>query len=326
MTEVGMYKGGIFISKVKKIFDMIMYVNNKRQFTAREIADAFDISIRTAHRYLLELSDMGIPIYTEQGKYGGYRVLENRLLPPITFNEEEAIAIYFTFQSLNYHTNLPFDIDVESVKRKLYMSFPDDSKRMIDMYLKYLKFWNPPKNIIEIDTKKLIHSCIENKIINFSYLSSKGKSDRKVVPFGLYTYKGDWFLPSYDIFKKSIRVFRVDRIKNIYYTNEKYTSEWDLETFFNKNDNHNIENKVNLKIELDEVGILKAKDEYWMSENLIVIDDHKAYIDMDVYESELVYIKDVFMKIGKHAKIKSPDRLKSLMLDELNQMLINLNS
>ncbi|WP_414046897.1 helix-turn-helix transcriptional regulator [Macrococcus equi] len=325
MTKVGMDRGGILISKVKKIFDMIMYVNNKRQFTAREIAETFDISIRTAHRYLLELSDMGIPIYTEQGKHGGYRVLENRLLPPITFNEEEAIAIYFTFQSLNYHSNLPFDIDVESVKNKLYISFPDDSKRMIDTYVKHLKFWNPPKNIIEIDTKNLIHSCIENKIINFSYHSSKGKSDREVVPFGLYTYKGDWFLPSYDTLKKSIRVFRVDRIKNIYYTEEKYTSDWDLESFFNKSDNHNIENKVNLKIEFDEIGILKAKDEYWLSENLIVIDESNAYIDMYVDESELLYIKDLFMKFGKHAKIKSPDRLKRLMLDELKEMIRNLN-
>ena len=74
-----------------------MYINNKKEFTAREISEEFSISIRTAHRYLLEISELGIPLYTEVGKYGGYRVLENRILPPIIFNEEEAISIFFPF-------------------------------------------------------------------------------------------------------------------------------------------------------------------------------------------------------------------------------------
>lgn len=69
------------MSKAKRLLDILMFVTAKKNFTAQEIADEFNISIRTVHRYILDLSDMGMPIYSEQGRNGGYTVLTSRLLP-----------------------------------------------------------------------------------------------------------------------------------------------------------------------------------------------------------------------------------------------------
>lgn len=85
------------MSKLQKLFDIIAYVNTKKYFTARDIADNFNVSIRTAHRYLSELDTMGVPLYTETGRNGGYRVLSGRTLPPIIFTEDEALAIFLLF-------------------------------------------------------------------------------------------------------------------------------------------------------------------------------------------------------------------------------------
>ncbi|GEC88372.1 helix-turn-helix transcriptional regulator [Brevibacillus brevis] len=91
------------MSKAKLLFDLIMYVNASRRFTAQDVAHEFNVSVRTAHRYLTELSEMGVPLYTEPGRSGGYRVLDNRILPPILLNENEAFSIFFSFQSLKYY-------------------------------------------------------------------------------------------------------------------------------------------------------------------------------------------------------------------------------
>ena len=40
---------------------------------------------------------MGLPIYAEQGRNGGYKVLTNRVIPPILFTEEEAVSIFLLF-------------------------------------------------------------------------------------------------------------------------------------------------------------------------------------------------------------------------------------
>ena len=58
------------MSKAKQLMDVMMYVNAKRNFTAQEVADEFGVSVRTAHRYLTEISDMGVPLYTEQDGTG----------------------------------------------------------------------------------------------------------------------------------------------------------------------------------------------------------------------------------------------------------------
>ncbi len=59
------------MSKAKRLIDILLFVSAKKKFTAQEIADTFHISVRTVHRYLLDLSDMGLPIYAEQGRHGG---------------------------------------------------------------------------------------------------------------------------------------------------------------------------------------------------------------------------------------------------------------
>ncbi|MFR5584863.1 MAG: hypothetical protein ACLTLQ_14585 [[Clostridium] scindens] len=49
---------------------------------------------------LQALEEVGFPLYSEVGAAGGYHVLKERVLPPIAFSENEAMAIFFAYQSL----------------------------------------------------------------------------------------------------------------------------------------------------------------------------------------------------------------------------------
>ncbi len=78
---------------------------------------------------------MGLPIYAEQGRNGGYKVLTNRVIPPILFTEEEAVSIFFAFQSLSYYRDLPFNTEINSVTHKLYSSYNMMRKRKLTKYV-----------------------------------------------------------------------------------------------------------------------------------------------------------------------------------------------
>lgn len=82
------------MSKSKRLLELMMTVNRKRKFTVRELADEFGVSARTILRDLQELSELGVPLYSQVGPHGGYQVLKERILPPIAFTEEEAVAIF----------------------------------------------------------------------------------------------------------------------------------------------------------------------------------------------------------------------------------------
>lgn len=82
---------------------MIMMVNRKKKFTVKELIQEFEVSKRTILRDLQELSEIGVPLYSEVGPHGGHQVLNERILPPIAFSEGEAISYqYMNIKKLHF--------------------------------------------------------------------------------------------------------------------------------------------------------------------------------------------------------------------------------
>ena len=227
----------ISLSKAKRLLDILIFASAKKTFTAQEIADEFNISVRTVHRYILDLSDMGLPIYAEQGRNGGYKVLTSSMLPPILFTEEEAVSIFFAFQSLSYYRNLPFNTEINSVTHKLYSSLQNDAKAKVDKIRSYIAFWNPKRTIDTPFLNEVLTAAIENKNLHFQYESKSGIKTKHVHPIGVYAHDGLWYLPSYDFSRKKVLLYRVDRILSILSTEENKDTFMNLEEWFASNSN-----------------------------------------------------------------------------------------
>ena len=106
------------MSKTERLIAMMMTINSKRHFTVGELAEEFSVSKRTILRDLQALEEVGFPLYSEVGAAGGYHVLKERVLPPIAFSENEAMAIFFAYQSLQYYKDIPFKQESLSVLKK----------------------------------------------------------------------------------------------------------------------------------------------------------------------------------------------------------------
>lgn len=51
--------------KSKRLMELMMIVNRKRKFTVKELANEFNVLPRTILRDLQELSELGVPLYSE---------------------------------------------------------------------------------------------------------------------------------------------------------------------------------------------------------------------------------------------------------------------
>ena len=60
-----------------RLFKIIYYLLGKGQATAAELAERFEVSVRTIYRDMDALSQAGIPIYAEPGRNGGIFLLDN---------------------------------------------------------------------------------------------------------------------------------------------------------------------------------------------------------------------------------------------------------
>jgi len=60
-----------------RLFQILYYILERGKVTATELAEKFEVSVRTIYRDVDSLSSAGIPIYTTQGKGGGIEIAED---------------------------------------------------------------------------------------------------------------------------------------------------------------------------------------------------------------------------------------------------------
>ncbi|SCA84504.1 hypothetical protein BGLY_0681 [Bacillus glycinifermentans] len=201
------------MSKAKRLNEMMLMVNRKKRFTVGELAQEFGVSKRTVLRDLQELSEMGVPLYSETGPHGGYQVLNERILPPIAFSEDEAVSIFFAIHALRHYISLPFDAQYESIKKKFYLNLAGDIRETIDSMKDRVDFFSAHQQKDDIPfLRLLLEAAVRQEVVAISYESGGAATERKIQPIGIYANQGKWYCPAYCFLRNDYRMFRCDRI------------------------------------------------------------------------------------------------------------------
>lgn len=75
------------MNRINRVTSILIQLQSKKIIPAKEIAQRFNISLRTVYRDIRTLEEAGIPIGSEAGK--GYFLVEGFLLPPVMFTAAE---------------------------------------------------------------------------------------------------------------------------------------------------------------------------------------------------------------------------------------------
>src|ERR1041385_8268869 len=76
-----------------RVLTLLELLQSRSHLGAADIADRLEVDRRTVRRYVSALQDLGVPVESEAGRYGGYRLRPGYKLPPMMFTEEEALAL-----------------------------------------------------------------------------------------------------------------------------------------------------------------------------------------------------------------------------------------
>src|SRR5512143_768100 len=76
-----------------RLITLLMLLQRQPNQKASDLAEKLGISVRSLHRYIGMLDEMGIPIYSERGPAGGFSLVRGYKLPPLVFTPEEAVAL-----------------------------------------------------------------------------------------------------------------------------------------------------------------------------------------------------------------------------------------
>jgi predicted DNA-binding transcriptional regulator YafY len=313
------------MSKSKRLIELMLAINSKKRFTVKEMADEFGVSVRTMHRDLLDLSELGMPLYSEFGPQGGFRLLKERVLPPIMFAESEAVAMFFAFQSLQYYAALPFEAEALSALNKFYHYLPSDTKLRIDELKDRVSFWTPMRTQGSPFLESILQASVDQKPVRVCYSSKSSDSTRVIQPIGIYANNGYWYCPSYCFQREAFLLFRVDRILSLEQVEPEHPTkdlksftitEWLKHPYGEAQESH----KIPIKVRLTREGVRICSMFHGFSDDIQLQQDGSGMLQTLMHRENFSLFAHQFLGMGTDAVVEEPKEMIEWMRDKLQHL------
>ncbi|QNI02200.1 YafY family transcriptional regulator [Halomonas sp. SH5A2] len=196
------------------------------QMGGAELAERLEVDRRTIRRYITTLEDIGVPIVTEQGRYGGYRLVAGFKLPPMMFTDEETFAVslgLLAASQLGLSNAAPA---IASVQAKLERVMPANLKKRVRSISETTQVFLPRREPSRDDRalETLTKATEAMRAVGLIYHSPRHDPiARRIDPYGLVFQQGRWYAVGFCHLRGAMRSFRLDRISGVRLLDDTFT-------------------------------------------------------------------------------------------------------
>lgn len=226
------------INKLERLFAIILKLNHSDKTSAKELAESFEVNIRTIYRDIEALSQMEVPIVAHMGKNGGYSLLNDFFISPIIFNRDEIFTLLLSQKLIEAvgmpgykkYANTAFLKIKDNMSKELFDELADIKNRILfDINEKN----NSQENLSFFE---VIKQSLENNIkIKITYFNphKMETTSRVIKPYGLKYSDGAWYIVAFCELREELRIFRLRRIRKAFLSNKKFSlpSEFNIDDF-----------------------------------------------------------------------------------------------
>ncbi|MFT4574477.1 helix-turn-helix transcriptional regulator [Marinomonas primoryensis] len=208
--------------RASRILKLLMMLQTHERVTARTLADACETSIRTVYRDIDALSAIGVPVYSEQGVQGGYRLLHGYRTRLNGLSSKEAETLFLTGLS-GPAQKMGLQATLADAQLKLKAALPEDmryeSDRLQSRFLLDAPNWfADDEQVTYLPT--LMTAVLEQQCVVMQYQSWKAEVKRQTQPLGIVLKGGQWYLLAQ--VDNDIRTYRVSRIESLTLLDENF--------------------------------------------------------------------------------------------------------
>lgn len=191
-----------------RLFKIVYHLLDKGQATAPELAEKFEVSVRTIYRDIDALSEAGIPVYAEAGRKGGIHLMDGFVLNKAILSEQEKQDILVALQSINTAQNA----GSSQIAQKLSAVFQMNSENWLEV--DFSRWGNKEFDNEKFERLKL--AVIHCKCVKIHYASSyEVISERIVQPCKLVYKAKAWYLKAFCTERQDWRIFKLNRILDL---------------------------------------------------------------------------------------------------------------
>ncbi|PZD93776.1 transcriptional regulator [Paenibacillus sambharensis] len=292
---------------------ILRMIDARKKFTARELAERFGVSVRTIQRDLDALQSMGVPLYTEMGPHGGYRVLPNRILPPLQLTEQEALGLFLMLQYLEKVPDFPYGTVRAHLAEQYYGALPDDVRDTIDRLRRHILFRHNPQQRTPAPLAELaLAAAAARQEILFHYHAADGLKEVHAFPLGIYYERDCWYMPARRADKDRVQLYRVDRMEQLVLGSCRDETLPDLVQWMSMADQRE---GVEVELHFTARGARLAE-----TDELFPLGEELVW-NGRVPDEELPYTARRLLAYGAEVKVAEPPELQRMVIEELEKNL-----
>ncbi|UFH51849.1 YafY family protein [Spirosoma sp. KNUC1025] len=211
------------MNRLDRLTAILIHLQTKRVVRAQELADRFGISLRTVYRDVRSLEEAGVPIGAEAGV--GY-FLTDYHLPPVMFTGAEASALLLGSKLIAKWADESVRTEFESALFKIKSVMKrSDQERLddLDAHIKVARYAHRQPYSDGLLTH-IQQAIAQNHVLQLQYHSqyNDAETQREVEPLGLHHYRMGWHLIAFCRTRQDYRDFRVDRIRELIDTGQRF--------------------------------------------------------------------------------------------------------
>ncbi len=314
------------LSRFDRIVAILIHLQSRKVVKAQELADRFQVSLRTVYRDIRSLEVSGIPITGEAGI--GYSLVEGYRLPPVMFTPEEAGSFVAAEKLMESFSDKMLGAHYQSAMFKIKSVLKGNQRdrfalleNQISIASAQQLFNDHTPDAMEI----LLDSIAEKKQVKMKYKSfqSDDLSLRVIEPIGVFHEHNYWYVMAYCHLRSDYRQFRTDRMFELTRTEVPFVREHGNLEDYRKPQARKTGTQVIISVENDTARYLQSSKKYYgfVSERTL-----GTQVEMKFLISEdCDYFCRWFLMFADKADIIEPDSVREQLVDLLDKIKMSLN-
>ncbi|MCZ7528665.1 MAG: WYL domain-containing protein [Acidimicrobiia bacterium] len=204
----------------RRALQLLSLLQTRRLWRASELAERFEVTERTVRRDVERLRDLGYPVDATTGTVGGYRLAVGAHLPPLVFDDDEAVAVVVGLRAAAGTAIAGIEETSVRALAKVEQALPDRLRRRVsalDGSVVSLQRMHGDGGVVDPETLSVLASaCRSNEEVRFEYRRrDRADSRRLVEPHQLLSAGHLWYLIAWDLRRNDWRTFRLDRLSDV---------------------------------------------------------------------------------------------------------------
>ena len=311
------------MNRTDRLLAIVLELQGRDRVTAEELAHTFEVAKRTIYRDIAALNASGVPVVSAAGQ--GYWLMEGYFLPPVSLTPDEAVMLVLGSEVMAGSFDAQYQAAATSASRKIEAVLSEAVQRDVTYFKENVRFINLESKVLSDvpeTLQRVRRAILGQKSLHLHYFKRAEDSggeltERTVDPHGLIHFNGMWLLSAYCHMRRAMRMFRLERVRQVTVLAETFTRQPD----FSIHELHEFQTQTHLTVEL----LFDPEVAQWVRERPVpypsAYEDTPEGLRVTVKVRQPSEIMGWVLGWGAKVRVLSPEPLRARLKEELEATL-----